>query len=207
MPGDGDVRIQSVAYSSGQVVQLNVVPGYAMMVALAPGERIETIALGDSSGWQATATKRGDALFVKADGAVAATNMTVVTDARTYAFELLPDGGDGAAYLVRFTYPAPAETNLTLPDKEPSIGYRLRGNRALLPRDLKVSGETVAMRWPDSATLPAIYTVDDSNGEAVADARVTDGWLVFNGLAKRFVFRLDGMSASANRMAARRSRR
>jgi type IV secretion system protein VirB9 len=64
-PGGGDPRLQTVPYDANQVVQLPVATGYQLMVAFDAGEHIETMAVGDSAGWQVSANKRGDFMFVK----------------------------------------------------------------------------------------------------------------------------------------------
>jgi type IV secretion system protein VirB9 len=89
-PGPGDPRIQSVLYDANQVVQIQAATGYQVTVEFAQDERIENIAVGDSGAWQITPNKRGDHLFIKAVGQGVTTNLTVVTDARTYVFELAP---------------------------------------------------------------------------------------------------------------------
>ncbi len=101
-PGPGDPRVQSVEYNPDQVVILQASLGYQMSVEFAPDERIENVAIGDSGAWQATPNRRGDRLFIKPVQGGVATNMVVVTDARTYAFELRPAAGD-MAFTVRFT--------------------------------------------------------------------------------------------------------
>jgi type IV secretion system protein VirB9 len=61
--GSGDPRLQTIDYNPDQIVQLGVASGYQLMVSFAPGERVETIAVGDSSAWQVTTNKRGDFLL------------------------------------------------------------------------------------------------------------------------------------------------
>ena len=105
--GSGDPRIQTVAYAADRVILLQGAPGYQITVEFGSDEQIENVAIGDSASWQASPNRRGDYLFVKAVQGGAATNMTVVTTARTYFFELAPIYGPTPemAYNVRFTYP------------------------------------------------------------------------------------------------------
>ncbi|MEQ1549325.1 MAG: TrbG/VirB9 family P-type conjugative transfer protein, partial [Chakrabartia sp.] len=106
-PGAGDVRLQTVIYDPEQVVRLDVASGYQLMVSFAPGERIETIAVGDSTAWQVSTNKRGDYLFIKIVQPSEGTNLTVVTDARVYSFELAraPYAGGDLPFKVQFVYP------------------------------------------------------------------------------------------------------
>ena len=94
-PGSGDPRIQTVLYDADQVVQLQGTPGFQIDVEFAADEAIENVAVGDSAAWQVTPNRRGDHLFVKPLLSGVTTNMTVVTSARTYFFELVRLSGGG----------------------------------------------------------------------------------------------------------------
>ncbi len=52
-----------------------------------------------------TPNKRASLLFVKPMQPTARTNMTVVTDQRTYLFDLVASPGATPVYVLRFTYP------------------------------------------------------------------------------------------------------
>ena len=124
-PG-GNPHLQSVKYAEGQVVVLELAPGYQLAVELGSDEQIENVAVGDANAWQVTANKRGDRLFIKAMQSGSPTNMTVITNARLYAFELTPlfSGAANMAYVVKFEYPGE--------DAEPPAdGRRWRGATSL----------------------------------------------------------------------------
>jgi len=91
-PGAVDTRIRTIRYNPEQVVVLKGYLGYQLMVAFGPDERIENVSIGDSLAWQVTPNHKATILFLKPLEAGASTNMTVVTDQRSYAFEL--DAGD-----------------------------------------------------------------------------------------------------------------
>ena len=57
------------------------------MLEFEPGEKIETVSIGDALGWQVTPNRKADVLFVK-PVLKSTTNLTVLTDLRRYAFEL-----------------------------------------------------------------------------------------------------------------------
>ena len=139
IPGTGDPRLQTIAYNPDQIVQLAVASGYQLMVNFAPGERIETIAVGDSSAWQVTTNKRGDFLFIKALGDGRTTNMTVVTDARVYMFELLPSTpyASEQAFSLRFTYGEDEQTAKV--ETAAVIRYRYRFGQAASRKRARIS--------------------------------------------------------------------
>jgi type IV secretion system protein VirB9 len=205
IPGKGDPRLQTIAYNPDQVVQLAVASGYQLMVNFAPGERVETIAVGDSSAWQVTANKRGDFLFIKALGDGRTSNMTVVTDARVYMFELLPSApyASEQAFSLRFTY-GEEEANV----KAEAVAivryrYRIGGARALRPSSVAQDGETVVVEWPETAALPAIFRIEEDGNETLVNSAIENGRFVIAGLPKKLLFRLDKQVATAVRVKAK----
>ena len=108
--GNGDPHIQSVAYDPQQVVALHVAAGFALTLAFAPDERIQTVTLGDSEGWAVQASHAADRLVIRPASGSAPTNLTVFTDQRAYNFTLYGAvAGEGVQpYLVSFTYPPDA---------------------------------------------------------------------------------------------------
>lgn len=206
-PGAGDPRIQSVLYDPQQVVQLQVAQGYQLAVEFAPGERIENVAVGDSSAWQVTPNKRGDLLFIKPVASGVSTNMTVVTDARSYVFELVPAYGPlpDLAFTVRFTYPEPAATSV-VPGDAAAIPYRLSGTRALRPVAMEDDGARTYIEFGADQTLPAIFMIDGDGHETPADGKMRDGIYVIDAVASRLIFRRDDDEATATRLPPQRAR-
>jgi type IV secretion system protein VirB9 len=205
IPGAGDPRIQTIAYNPDQIVQLAVASGYQLMVNFAPGERIETIAVGDSSAWQVTTNKRGDFLFIKALGDGRTTNMTVVTDARVYMFELLPSTpyASEQAFRLRFTYDEDEEAAKAEPAATVRYRYRIGGARALRPSRVTQEGEAVVIEWPESVALPAIFRIEEDGNETLVNSAIENDRFVIAGLPKRLIFRLDRQIATAVRVKAK----
>lgn len=200
-PGTGDPRIQTVEYNPAQIIRLSVAPGVQTLVELAPGENIQTIGVSDSSAWQIAPGKRGDFFFVKNVSASGMTNMTVVTSARVYNFELVPSGGYGetGAYHVRVVYPAPPPGPATA-DTEPSFEYRLSGAKAIRPASVYQEGTRTIIEWPEDAALPGIFMIENGH-EALVNGEMQDGRFVIPGSPEKLIFRLDRKTASATRKA------
>jgi type IV secretion system protein VirB9 len=205
-PGPGDPRLQSVLYDADQVVQIQVAPGYQTTVQFAPDERIENVAVGDSSAWQITPNKRGDALFVKPVVNGVTTNMTVLTSARTYAFELRTsyDGGANQAFTIRFRYPPPA--TVAAEPTVPAGRYKLSGDRALRPKALSDDGVRTYMVWAESQPLPAVFAVDSEGVEVLVDGSMRDGQFVIDRVVPQLRFRRDRRVATAVRLTVRKGR-
>lgn len=208
--GAGDPRIQSVEYHADQVVMIQAAPGYQVSVEFAPDERIDNVALGDSSAWQATPNKRGDHLFVKPVQGGVSTNMTVLTDQRTYAFELrgLYGPQPDMAYTVRFRYPgtATADGSEAAAGTQPQRGrYRLSGDRAIRPSGIDDDGAKTYIEWAAESPLPAVYSVDAGGKESLVNGNMRDGIFVIDSVVPRLVFRLDRQIARAARVTAERA--
>ncbi|ASI47392.1 MAG: P-type conjugative transfer protein VirB9 [Anaplasma ovis] len=83
--------------------------GYQSSILFEAGEVIDTVSMGDSTGWQLV--PKGNRLFIKPVGDNADTNVTIITNRRVYYFELHAEEASGLddprlAYEVRFVYPA-----------------------------------------------------------------------------------------------------
>jgi type IV secretion system protein VirB9 len=205
----GDPRIQTVAYNADQVVLLQGAPGYLITVEFGADEQIENVAVGDSGAWQVTPNRRGDYLFVKPVQA-AATNMTVVTSARTYLFELSPLYGPTPqmAYTVRFTYPGGEAESIA--DEAPAAqergSYRLSGERALRPSRIADDGRHTYIEWPRDRALPAVYALDGEGRESLVNGAMRDDLFVIDAVAPRLVFRIDQHVARAERIKRKKAR-
>ena len=103
-----DSRIKTYFYSPNEVYLLVLHYGFQSHIEFGKGETIETITLGDSYAWKITPL--GNRLFIKPMERDIRTNMTIITDKRTYQFDIvskeLEDGEEkDLVYVIRFQYP------------------------------------------------------------------------------------------------------
>ncbi|HEX8621896.1 MAG TPA: TrbG/VirB9 family P-type conjugative transfer protein [Allosphingosinicella sp.] len=204
-----DPRIQTVAYNADQVVLLQGAPGYLITVEFGADEQIENVAVGDSGAWQVTPNRRGDYLFVKPVQAVS-TNMTVVTTARTYLFELAPlyAPSPQMAYTVRFSYPGGETESVAdeAPTAEARGSYRVSGDRALRPSRIADDGRHTYIEWPRERALPAVYALDAEGRESLVNGAMRDDLFVIDAVASKLVFRIDRHVARAERVRRKKAR-
>jgi type IV secretion system protein VirB9 len=194
-PASVDSRVQLVDFDPDRVVLIRAALGYQMMIEFAPGERIENVSIGDALGWQVTPNKRANILFLKpVDGA--ATNMTVVTDARRYLFQLrlaTRAARASAPYTVRFVYPAPAVAALVIrPEPEPQAlnsAYAVTGSKENAPLRVFDDGEMTYFEWSDQVATPAIFAVGSDGSESMVNYAVRGRYVVVQQLARRFALR------------------
>lgn len=202
--GSGDPHIQSVEYDPQQVVGLHAAGGYAVTVVFSPDERIETVTLGDSAGWQVTVNRRADQLVVKPLGNPPPTNLTVISDQRSYNFTLYGVGaGEGVQpYLVSFTYPLPATGPVLAEATTPARGiYRFHGDKTIWPVTMFDDGAATAIRWAGDQSIPAVYRQDERGHLALVNGVMQDGRYRIEGVHRRLVFVLGPARATAIRAA------
>lgn len=100
-----DYRLKTLVFNENAVVRIDGMVKVQTTIKFAPDEVIENVAIGDSAAWQVQPNKAQSILFVKPLDPVARTNMTVVTDKRTYLFDLVASPRNSALYVLQFRYP------------------------------------------------------------------------------------------------------
>src|SRR5512140_1459840 len=103
-PG-ADGRIRYVSYDPDVVVRIDAVVGIVTHIVLEPGENYVTHAFGDGKAWDFAA--KANHCFLKAVATNADSNLTIVTDRRSYHFSLrlLGDPGAVPTFEISFRYP------------------------------------------------------------------------------------------------------
>lgn len=203
-----DPRLLTLPYDPARVFRLNIAPRYQLTVIFSSGEHVENVAIGDSEAWQATLNNQGDALFLKALRTGGPTNMTVITDARVYSFELNPAFAPGpdTPFTVRFTY-ADSAAVPAAPVPQPGIGrYRLGGARPLRPAAISDDGVRTTIEWRPQQILPAVFAIDERGDEILLDGNMRDGRYVIDAVHRTLLFRLEHETARADRQRVRPAR-
>ena len=205
----GDNRIKTLPYDAEEIVSIVGFAGIQSTVQFGPDERIENVAVGDSSAWQITPNRRGTLLFVKPLASTNRTNMTVVTDKRTYMFDLSAGGKAGPPlYVLKFTYQdlppaqvAPVEpqalvmasasiptTASTSPERL-NFDWKVKGYSRLRPARIFDDGASLYLSWPSGVELPAILTAAEKGREAPLDYRVAGEYIVLTPVPANIVLR------------------
>lgn len=108
LPITTDNRIKTYIYNPNEVYLLVLHFGFQSHIEFAKSEEIQTITLGDSYAWKITPL--ANRLFIKPLEKNIRTNMTIITNKRTYQFDIvakeLEDGEEkDLVYVIRFYYP------------------------------------------------------------------------------------------------------
>ena len=203
-----DARIRSMLYTPDKVVRFTARPGYQSSIRFGPDERIENVAVGDSAAWQVTPNKRGDYLFIKPLVAGARSNLMVVTDRRTYLFDLEAPRAGRPTYALSFRYPdfpapgsvepAPqlvAPAAVALASAAPPLpvvrnfGWQARGAKSLRPTRVYDDSKAVYLGWPETSALPAILLPAPDKTESPVNYKVENGYIVVDGLPQQIIIR------------------
>jgi type IV secretion system protein VirB9 len=102
-----DNRIKTYLYNPNEVYLLVLHFGFQSQIEFAKQEEIQTITLGNSYAW--TINPLANRLFINPQERNIRTNMTVITNKRTYHFDLvskeLEEGGEkDLVYVIKFDY-------------------------------------------------------------------------------------------------------
>jgi type IV secretion system protein VirB9 len=111
MPLTTDNRIKTYIYSPNEIYLMVLHFGFQSHIEFAPGEEIQTISLGDSYAWEITPL--ANRLFIKPMARNIRTNMTIITNKRTYQFDIVSEDAEShetkdLVYVIRFYYPKKA---------------------------------------------------------------------------------------------------
>src|ERR687887_2927512 len=103
--GGPDRRIRYVTYDPDDVVEIDAVAGVVTHIVLEPGESYVTHAFGDGKAWDFAV--KANHCFLKAVATNADSNLTIVTDRRSYHFslKLLTAPGAAPTFEIAFRYP------------------------------------------------------------------------------------------------------
>ena len=224
-PARADNRLVTHFYRADEVVRIDGRVGVQGTIAFGEDERIENVAIGDSASWQVTPNRRANLLFVKPLSPRARTNMTVVTDRRTYVFDLIAGASANPVYVLRFAYPeepkpaaAPAmgadalnEDEARLAEGERPVdpaqlnfAWTRRGDGRLMPAQVFDDGSQTYIKWSAKAPLPAILVRNEKGEEGPVNFAVRDDTVVIEGVPALIVLRAGRASAQLeNRAAAR----
>lgn len=211
--GATDSRIRSVAYDPEQIVRIVGKSGIQSTIEFAADEKIENVAVGDSSKWQITPNRRASLLFVKPVAAHSRTNMTVVTDKRTYMFDLVAgEASASAVYALKFSYPNEKKTEPPKPAQQvvaantrPTgaaiaeklhFDWKSNGNKALLPARVFDDGSSVYLAWDKETPLPAILTQNEDKQEGPVNYQLRGEYIVIAPVPANLVLRYGKRSAA-----------
>lgn len=204
-----DARLVERMYDPEKVVRIDGRTKVQATVAFAGDERIENVAIGDSEAWQVTPNKRANLLFIKPLSPTARTNMTVVTDRRTYLFDLVASPRAQPLYVLRFSYPpepveeqpqlagsanaaemaAASDPYAVVDPAQLNFEWAGKGSTNLLPARTYDDGNATFLTWPDGQPVPAILIKDHKGTEGPVNFAVRGTMIVVDGVPAEIILR------------------
>lgn len=213
-----DDRLVEHDYDAREVVRIDGRAGVQATIAFGSNEAIENVAVGDSQKWQITPNKRADLLFVKPLDSTARTNMTVVTNKRTYFFDLVASAKAKPLYMLRFLYKdeprqaagpasAPAAPGLAALDPAEravaegdlaaapadaaslNFAWRRSGESKLQPSRIYDDGLSTFLTWPERTAVPAILMLNAKGEEGPVNYAVRGNTIVIDEVPGQLVLR------------------
>jgi len=208
-----DARLVQRSFNPDEVVRIDGRVDVQASIAFAEDEHIENVAVGDSNAWQITPNKRANLLFVKPLAARTHTNMTVVTDRRTYFFDLVSAPAANPLYVLRFTYPdepkasarpaavhgamneletqAAAGVLAEKPAEPPVLNFAWaqRGSSKVMPAKVYDDGQATFLSWAAGKQIPAILVRDEKGAEGPVNFAVRSDVIVIDGVPGLIVLR------------------
>ncbi|MDA0781944.1 MAG: P-type conjugative transfer protein VirB9 [Rickettsiales bacterium] len=214
-----DSRIKTFVYNENEVFHVTVQYGYQSNIEFAKNEEIETISIGNNYSWKITPVDRR--LFIKAIEGDAQTNMTVITNKRTYQFELqskYPDDNldEDLVYVVRFFYPledldkpkveivdmnmdigkyTPETVEVYQPvvkKEEYNFNYTLTGPEDFAPVKVFDDGQSTYLQFRNNnAVVPKLFTVSNDGKEERATYSREGDYIVVKQLIDRLALRMN----------------
>lgn len=187
-----DSRIRVMSYSANDVFKYTGYYGYQSCIELARDEEVISISMGDTTSWQIVPS--GFRIFIKPMEQDATTNMTLITNKRTYFFELYAEEAvdirdPDLVFNVKFIYPdemdndglqynigqtaSDSSPDLTHPEKY-NFNYSISGFEDISPIKIYDDGEFTYLQFRDkNAEIPAIFAVDENLHESMVNYRLS----------------------------------
>lgn len=188
-----DSRVRQVVYDQNQIYHITGTYGYQTLIELSSEETIKVVTLGDTIAWQTVPYQ--NRLFIKPVETNAQTNLTVITDKRTYYFHL--DSAKKTSqmtYLVRFMYPRTALQSFGeqagSPAGQQNSDYGASGDRTAIPvQKVFDDGQFTYFLFAANAEIPAVYAVGRDGTESIVNTRREGDYLVAETVHDKFTLR------------------
>ena len=195
-----DPRIRVVPYAADAVYRLRGYAGYQIDLEFEAGESFLGLGAGDLDSLAFAA--QDNHLFLKPRAPVVRTNLTVLTNRRTYQFDYSssdhhpePDTGE-VIYALRFQYAPPLADRSTGQQLAQASAARWHnrnylycGSRELKPEAAVDDGVQTRLRFGARQELPAIFLRNADGSESLVNFNVEAGEVVVQRVARQFVLR------------------
>lgn len=197
-------RIRIYPYKEDYIYRYTGNYEYQSNIRFEPGEVIETISMGDPTGWELVPS--ANRLFLRPKNDKANTLMTLISNKRIYQF-IMQSGKSKAVddpnviLEVRFEYPNLGSDSLEIYTGEnlvPDISkpgnynfqYSYSGSENIAPVHVFDDGDFTYFEFPShNAELPAIFYVDSDGFEGLVNFKTSGDYLIVERVNDLFTLR------------------
>ena len=207
-----DARMVVMQFNPSQIYKVLTAPTYVTHIRLEEGEKLAfDPALGDTVQWEVESAENN--IFIKPDLANIRTNMSIVTNKRTYQFDLVSSPEGGMYYqFMEFKYRGEkkkltslqetaaeqkaSESDVNLKVADPSTlntNYKISGSSKFKPDFVEDDGKFTYIKFPDDLTeLPMIYVKENGAYSQVNfTPKPKNNFVTVTRVADEFVLMLD----------------
>ena len=199
-----DARIRTTVYAADEVYRLQGYVGFQIDLEFEAGESFVGLGAGDVE--SLAFASQENHLFLKPRAAGVDTNLTVLTNRRSYHFEYLasahrPDATPGdAVYVLRFVYPLAADAATVPQSVERPLSqaatlrphnrdYAYCGSPGLKPVAAWDDGIQTHLRFGARQELPALFVHNDDGSESLVNFTIEADEVVVHRVARRLIVR------------------
>lgn len=211
--GKQDARIRFATYDPYDVVTIYTRYGMETHIVFDADEKVMDMTGGDTEAWGVAPKRDRNGFFIKPSADLPDSNIHVVTNKRTYTFDLklARKGKDQIGFMtVFFRYPAAQRAaNAAAAEAEQVRGllnaaspagnrrYTVQGSSDLAPIEAWDDGRTTFLRFRARSSIPAFYAArgDDESIEQIDNPTVKDDVVQLPGVRRKFVLRIGNQVA------------
>ncbi|MDG6896372.1 TrbG/VirB9 family P-type conjugative transfer protein [Volucribacter amazonae] len=198
-----DYRVKNVIYNPDNITRINVSSGITTLIQFSPSEYItETeggAAIGDPLAWKVNI--RGNNVWIRPAAEEPDTNLTIVTNKRTYLFNLVSvSNRNKASWSVRFSYPEPKKEIIN-PWAKPCSGgtynyrYFAKGDKNLFPIEVWDNGIFTCMAIKPGTDMPVVFKKLPDGKEGLVNSHIENGYIVIHEVNPEYRLRLGDLVA------------
>lgn len=203
-----DSRIQVFNYNPDDVYAIKTKMGYSSLIQFEDGEIIHDdggLGVGEARDWS-IGVKGNNVFFKPINPMLQPSNMLIVTNKRTYAFNVQTTMGDDVTYVARFKYPEDKATQTPpkpnayqrikqgdktyLVDAKINTNYFKRGNLEITPTAVWDNGLFTYLKYDNAKELPSVYKVMPDSSEILVNSHVEDDTLIIHEVNRLYRLRL-----------------
>lgn len=199
--GAKDIRIRTAVYDSQQVYLIETDQKFDTTIHFGKGERFMGLTAGDTESFEIVPLKNlGNVVSIKPHVAGAVTNMTVITNRRTYAFELREghiSGRTGRFYQVHFEYPNERKRSASggqvakTYNAPKNYNYGVSGNADFEPASVWDDGRYTYFTFAENIRQPSVFKVDGTGRERTVNWTQQGNTVRVLGLSPAWTLRID----------------